>query len=648
MKKAIVFLLLLSACLSALWQCSDTKADTEKVYLNHNDTVAYVGINTCKNCHIDKFQTFQHTGMGQSYGKADTLKSAAHFDGKKIYDPFLDFEYTPYWKGNTLYLNENRLVSGDTVHQRKEQVDYIIGSGQHTNSHLQYENGYVHQMPFTYYTQTGKLDLPPGFEDGHNSRFSRLIGLECMSCHNAMPVDFVMGSENKFEKVPLGIDCERCHGPGEAHVNKIMQGDFTDTATAIDYSIVNPKKLEKQLQFELCQRCHLQGNAVLKEGKSFFDFKPGMHLSDVMDVYLPRYSNSDEEFIMASHVDRFKQSQCFQKSDDFMCTSCHNPHISVKETNTQKFNNTCQSCHENQELKVCSESPELKAKENDNCVACHMPQSGSIDIPHVTVHDHYIRKPQAIEKTEAIKTFLGLKAINNANPSRRSQINAYLQQYERFENQTYYLDSALNLLKESANASSYLQEWVLFYHLRQDKIGLMNWLDKNYPNGALPELNQLDYQNSHAWTAYRIGEAYSDLGNPEIASAYFSKAVELAPFVQEFRVKQGNTFFALRQLDKALNAYLVVLDEQPKNEEALSNAAYVFLVKEQYEVAEKYLNKALLLNPDYKEAQLNLATLFIAQNRMAEAMELLLKMLEKYPGDEKIRAAIEYIEQAHG
>ena len=100
-------------------------------------------------------------------------------------------------------------------------------------------------------------------------------------------------------------------------------------------------------QFDICQRCHLQGNTVLKEGKSFYDFLPGQKLSDYMSVFLPKYKNADDEFIMASHADRLKQSACFIKSyeksgnanalkpykDALTCISCHNPHLSVKETN---------------------------------------------------------------------------------------------------------------------------------------------------------------------------------------------------------------------------------------------------------------------------------------------------------------------------
>lgn len=296
-----------------VWFCSPKGTATPQgnVYLNLSDTVSYVGINTCKQCHADIYNTYMQTGMGQSFDVASHTKSKGNFENAKVlYDEFSNLYYKPLWKGDTLKLLEFRLQGKDTVYKRVQAVSYIVGSGQHTNSHIINVNGYLYQAPFTFYAQQGRLDLPPGFENGHNTRFGRAIGLECMSCHNAYP-QFVMGSENKFTAVPQGIDCERCHGPGGEHVRRKQMGEIIDTSKYIDYSIVNPGKLSANLQFEICQRCHLQGNAVLKPGKSFFDFKPGMQLSEVMDVYLPRYKNADHDFIMASHADRLKQSQCF-------------------------------------------------------------------------------------------------------------------------------------------------------------------------------------------------------------------------------------------------------------------------------------------------------------------------------------------------
>ena len=64
-------------------------------------------------------------------------------------------------------------------------------------------------MPYTYYTQEKIFDLPPGFENGNNSRFDK-VGTECMSCHNAH-ADYHHSNSNRFLEIPQGIDC-KCHG----------------------------------------------------------------------------------------------------------------------------------------------------------------------------------------------------------------------------------------------------------------------------------------------------------------------------------------------------------------------------------------------------------------------------------------------------
>lgn len=68
---------------------------------------------------------------------------------------------------------EFRLAKGDTIHKRIESVAYIIGSGQHTNSHLININGYIYQAPITFYTQKNngtwlrewKVDSAPVFRE---------------------------------------------------------------------------------------------------------------------------------------------------------------------------------------------------------------------------------------------------------------------------------------------------------------------------------------------------------------------------------------------------------------------------------------------------------------------------------------------------
>ena len=215
--------------LTLLFSCQRGEVSTYTTYLNHNDTVKYVGKEQCRMCHAEIYDSYMQTGMGKSLHYATKEHSA--LEGSEmpiIHDSIKNLSYKPFWKNDSLYIKEFRLKGKDTIHILIKKVDYKIGSGHHTNSHLFEINGYVHQMPYTYYTQDKIADLPPGFEDGQNTRFSREIGLECMSCHNAYP-NHESGSLNKYNSIPQGIDCERCHGPGEVHIQQKLAGNIIDT-----------------------------------------------------------------------------------------------------------------------------------------------------------------------------------------------------------------------------------------------------------------------------------------------------------------------------------------------------------------------------------------------------------------------------------
>jgi len=651
------------------------------LYLNHADSARYVGINTCKQCHSEIYQNFIKTGMGKSFDVASKTKSAGDYHTSVVHDKIGDFYYKAFWQNDSLRFLEYRLKGKDTIYKRLETVNYIVGSGQHTNSHIQSINGYLNQMPMTFYTQKKTWDLPPGFEDGHNSRFMRKIGLECMSCHNSYP-DFVLGSENKYNSVETGIGCERCHGAGSIHVNERHTKERIDTSKYIDYSIVNPAKLSIERQFDICQRCHLQGNTILKEGKSFYDFKPGMVLSDYMTVFLPKYKNADDEFIMASHADRLKQSQCFIKSmkasasktpgskntlkpykDALTCVTCHNPHVSVKETNTNVFNDACLKCHGeatkktevNQETESSKQLAELFCSKKgvtktSNCVGCHMPNSGSIDIPHVTVHDHYIRKPLNKAEKQGIKEFIGLYAINEKDPAAIIRAKAYLNQYEKFENKAVYLDSAAFYLKDKTDKDlkADLEPLVQLNFIKNNFGQIVTYVNRLTDNYLLKSrLVSKSYSNDHAWTSYRIGEAFYKTGNVPRAILYFKKAVDLAPFVLDFKNKYASALASNNQLPEAVQQYNEILKEHPKHVSTLTNLGYVKLSQGDLNEAEKLYARALKLDPDYEPLLLNLAGLYAYKRDFAASKKYLNRILTLNPKSQQAKQALTQIQGMH-
>lgn len=613
-------IILLSSSLLFMYCSSQNNISSapEEKWLNLNDTVSYIGKEACKGCHTEIYNSFMRTGMGKSFDYATSEKSAASYHNHiSLYDSIKNMHYTPHWKGDQLFITEFRLEGVDTIYKRDQQIDYVIGSGQHTNSHI-YESGdgFVHQAPITFFTQKGIWDLAPGFEGGANAQFNRIISGECMSCHNGI-AEFDEDSENRFEFIPQGIGCERCHGPGELHVQEKTAGKIVDTSKYIDYTIINPAHLDREAQLQLCQRCHLQGISVLNEGSSWYDFKPSMHLKEVMQVFLPTYEEQNH-FIMASHAERMRKSECFKQSE-MTCVTCHNPHVSVEETSYKVFNSKCISCHKTED--VCTVASDKFIAQAGNCSSCHMPVSSTIDIPHVTIHDHFIRKDYDSEeekvKGKAVATFIGLECMTDESPSAITMAKGYLSFYEKYTANEAFLDSAAQFLSHnSVSKAESINERIHLAYLR-------------YDYSKLQDLGKTISDNSklNAWSAYRIGEAYTAASDLQSAKQYFEIAIQRKSKNLDFLNKLASVQVGLKDYTAAKTLYAKILALNPNHHAAINNLGYLKLLEGDVGLAEEYFTRSLNIDPDYLQALLNMANLKIVSKEYQEAEDYLKRIL---------------------
>ena len=630
---ALLTICLMSSC--GFWK-DEGDANSANQYLNHNDTVAYVGKQACRECHFQNYTSYLKTGMGLSFDTTNHEKSATVIGPDSIlFDHFKNLHYQPFWDGDTMRVSEFREENGKIVHERIETVAYTVGSGDHTNSHMYRSGDYVYQIPFTFYTQKGMFDFPPGFEDSLNSRFSRKIGLECMSCHNAYP-DFVLGSENKYRSIPDGIDCERCHGPGELHVNRMKQGQIVDTSQMPDYSIVNPARLSLDRQNDVCTRCHLQGTMVLKPGKSFFDFKPGMVLSDYIEVFMPLIEGGKEDFIMASHYERMSQSKCYLESKGgFSCISCHNPHISYLNTPKKKYNGFCVTCHTSKD-EVCSQAGDLL---QNNCVSCHMRESKSRDIHHVTIHDHKISIPPSPEQLKQKRVFKGLISVNHRQTDELTMARGYLQEFESFHPDPAYLDSAKFYLDRtlSKNEQYLFHVWINYYFMKNDYQAIINKVERMGLKQVLDSVLQTqDYSNYDAWTAYRIGQSFENESQLMVAGYFMKRACELARYNLEFQNSYGALQVKLGSLQEAEKTFQFIIAEDSRFVPARVNLGYIYRLSHRDALAKKELEKALSLDPDNKQALINLAGIYLQEGEKAALDEMIHRLEQLDPENSEL------------
>src|SRR5262249_20665908 len=153
-------------------------------------------------------------------------------------------------------------------------IKYRIGSGNVAHTYVAEDDGFLVESPVTWYANRRMWDMSPGFDKAKHSSFQRAVNQECLYCHTGR-VTCIDSSRERLAIHELAIGCERCHGPGSLHVARHARaGSALDSP---DDTIVNPKRLDRELGEAICQQCHLLGDArVTLRGRQPDGFRPGL------------------------------------------------------------------------------------------------------------------------------------------------------------------------------------------------------------------------------------------------------------------------------------------------------------------------------------------------------------------------------------
>jgi len=312
----------------------------------------FVGSESCKRCHTTEYDNWKKTRM------ANVVR-----DPKEHPEAVLgDFEHEDPVR--TFGLDEVAFVYGSRWKQRyftKRGNDYFPLPAQWDVKKRRW-------LP--YHVEAGADWWVPFYGP---TNFDRPTGPTCDGCHS---VNYNIETKQVTE---WNVGCEKCHGPGSAHVEHPTRKN-----------IVNPETLDYVRGNDTCIQCHSQGRPLSDPiaGKHYdwpVGFLPGERLADYwrLEEMKPGNANFYQYPDLTAHKNRmqgndFVQSNMYHR--ELRCFDCHQVHSSTNAANLILPGNAlCLSCHTKQNPAglrgtVSEHTHHPEGSSGSQCVACHMPK----------------------------------------------------------------------------------------------------------------------------------------------------------------------------------------------------------------------------------------------------------------------------------
>jgi hypothetical protein len=548
----------------------------EGPFTNIHPNVAYVEDNTCTSCHSEIAESFHRHPMGRS------LQPIENVSADEVYDTAHN---NPFQALGAHFLIEregrgvrHKITFADVPGQSPIGLDlpvhFAIGSGSHGRSYINNRDGYLFQTPISWYSRERFWNLAPGFRDEHLS--GRPVVPDCLFCH-ANRTTPRAGTLNRYD-APIfsghSIGCQRCHGPGERHIETAGKFDIVNPCAKVkDKPVLTPA-----LRDAVCEQCHLEGEErVLRRGRGLYDYRPGLPLSDFLAVFVSA-AEPGGEFRAVSHVEQMHQSRCYLggKDDKKMgCVSCHDPHVFVGPgERVGHYRQRCQKCHNGQDNPLCNVPITVRRKQqaDDSCIACHMRPFDAADIAHTAATDHRIPRrpsPQPKKGPHAATTAPRLVPFQRDRPAGGEMETAR--------------DLGLAIVQSMGR--------------RQDKREPRGTDAVTLLEGAL----QNDAEDVAAWRAK--GDILKLRGRKSAALAAFESALSLAPEDESSLLEAGALAQDLGRLEESLDYWRRAIAVDPWLPAARRNFAVLLEHAGRWDESRTQCESWLRLQPNSVEAR---------------------------------------------
>ena len=402
---AIVFFAI-SFCIFFFSKCINNEKDKLDAAVKTDNYEKFAGSDKCISCHKDIYDSHIHTAHFLTSAIASEKNIKGSFDTVKNKFVYSNGSLVAMQKKSS-GLYQVAYING--VEKKSQRFDMVIGSGTKGQSYATWVQNRLFQLPITYFTSAGQWSNSPGYPN--KIAFNRIITSRCLECHatyvEKTSAEGIEPEEFDKNKMVLGVDCEKCHGPAEKHVEFQTQNPTEKKGKFI----INPASFSRQQRLDMCAVCH---GGRLQKTKPSFEFTAGDKLAD---FFLADKKTKDANSIdvHGNQYGLLVSSKCFSMSKTLTCNSCHNTHENEKG-NTALFSQRCMSCHTGKQADalLCKMTASIGPEINKNCTNCHMPKMQSMaiavllqgnNIPtSALIHTHLIKVYP--EETKKILAFI--------------------------------------------------------------------------------------------------------------------------------------------------------------------------------------------------------------------------------------------------